>query len=276
MPYVRMPTFDRRALLLGAARSAKLLAARMLQAAPLLGLTALSRAAGQGGEPLASPPEIRSRDGVLEATLTAACGPVRLGDREFGGMLYNGSSVPPTLRARLGDTLQITFRNHLVDRPPADEADLLGPFCSGPGTPSNALSRHERVAAGQQRQCLRACASRREFPIRSSHPGRGSAGAGPLLVSPARARLCRSADSRRPVGRSGGRRIRGALSLAARHVGAFFAHQARADRWRRSGFDQRPDHSDDRHAPRRHAVLAHRPYRCFASSSSASKAWRSM
>jgi suppressor of ftsI len=41
---------------------------------------------------------------------------------------------------------------------------------------------------------------------------------------------------------AGGRRIRGALSLAARHVGAFFAHQSRADRWRRSGFDQRPDH----------------------------------
>jgi len=42
-----MPTFNRRALLFGMARSARFLAARrVLQTAPLLGLTALSRAAG--------------------------------------------------------------------------------------------------------------------------------------------------------------------------------------------------------------------------------------
>jgi FtsP/CotA-like multicopper oxidase with cupredoxin domain len=138
MPYVRMPTFDRRALLFGAARGAKLLAARkVLQTAPLLGLTALSRAAGQTSAPLVSPPEIRSRDGVLEATLTAACGPVRLGDHEFAGMLYNGSYVPPTLRARLGDTLRITFRNNLIDRSQLDDPRYAGPLCTGPGTPSN-------------------------------------------------------------------------------------------------------------------------------------------
>ena len=37
--------------------------------------------------------------------MTAAPGPVRLGDRAFTGLLYNGAYVPPTLRARLGDTL---------------------------------------------------------------------------------------------------------------------------------------------------------------------------
>ncbi len=138
LPYVRIPTFDRRALLFGAARGAKLLAARkVLQTAPLLGLTALSRAAGQASEPLASPPEIRSRDGILEATLTAACGPVRLGDHAFAGMLYNGSYVPPTLRARLGDTLRITFRNNLIDRSPPGDPGYVGPLCTGPGTPSN-------------------------------------------------------------------------------------------------------------------------------------------
>ena len=49
--------------------------------------------------------EVRSRNGILEATITAASGPVRLGDHEFPGMLYNGGYLPPTLRARLGDTL---------------------------------------------------------------------------------------------------------------------------------------------------------------------------
>jgi FtsP/CotA-like multicopper oxidase with cupredoxin domain len=133
-----MPTLDRRTLLSGAVRGAKLLAARkLLQTAPLLGLTALSRAAGQASEPLAAPPEIHSRDGVLETTLTAACGPVRLGGQEFAGMLYNGSYVPPLLRARLGDTLRIKFRNDLIDRPRADELGYAGPLCSGPGTPSN-------------------------------------------------------------------------------------------------------------------------------------------
>jgi suppressor of ftsI len=138
MPYVRMPTFDRRAFLFGAARGAKLLAARkLLQTAPLLGLTVLSRAAGQANEPLVSPPEIRSRDGILEATITAACAPVRLGDHEFAGMLYNGSYMPATLRARLGDTLRITFRNDLIDHPPPDDPRYVGPLCTGPGTPSN-------------------------------------------------------------------------------------------------------------------------------------------
>jgi suppressor of ftsI len=138
MPYVRMPTFDRRALLLGAARGAKVLAARrVLQTAPLFALTALSRAAGQASEPLVSPPEIRSRDGVLETTLTAACGPVRLGDHVFTGMLYNGSYVPATLRARLGDTLRINFRNNLTDRPPPDDPRYVGPLCTGPGILSN-------------------------------------------------------------------------------------------------------------------------------------------
>jgi FtsP/CotA-like multicopper oxidase with cupredoxin domain len=133
-----MPTFDRRALLLGVARGAKVLAARrVLQTAPLFALTALSRAAGQASEPLVSPPEIRSRDGVLETTLTAACGPVRLGDHGFTGMLYNGSYVPATLRARLGDTLRINFRNNLTDRPPPDDPRYVGPLCTGPGTLSN-------------------------------------------------------------------------------------------------------------------------------------------
>ena len=139
MPHVRTSTFDRRSILLGAARGAKVVAARkVLQSAPLLGLTALSRAAGEASEPLLAPPEIRSRDGVLETTITAAAGPVRLGDQQFAGMLYNGAYVPPTLRLRLGDTLRLTFRNDLGARSGLDQSGTAGPICiGGAGKPSN-------------------------------------------------------------------------------------------------------------------------------------------
>jgi suppressor of ftsI len=69
------------------------------------------------GEPLIAPPEIRSENGVLQATITAAPGRVELGDFAFPGLLYNGSYVPPVLRPRLDDTLRITFRNQLPDDP---------------------------------------------------------------------------------------------------------------------------------------------------------------
>jgi suppressor of ftsI len=118
MPHVRLPTFDRRAFLSGAARGAKLLAAGgVVSAVPLLMLAAQSRVTTPTGEPLASPPEIRSRDGILETTLTAAAGPVRLGEHQFSGFLYNGAFLPPLLRAQRGDTLRIAFRNDLPGKP---------------------------------------------------------------------------------------------------------------------------------------------------------------
>lgn len=86
-------------------------------------------------EPLIQPPEMHSVNGVLDMTIAAAPGPVQLGDRAFTGLLYNGAYVPPTLRARLGDTLRISFRNNLnseLDRP-----GYLGPICAGVGTASN-------------------------------------------------------------------------------------------------------------------------------------------
>src|SRR5262245_53055595 len=86
-------------------------------------------------EPLIQPPEIRSVNGMLDTTITAAPGQVQLGDRAFAGLLYNGAYVPPTLRARLGDTLRITFRNNLTSG--LERPGFVGPICSGPGTPSN-------------------------------------------------------------------------------------------------------------------------------------------
>jgi FtsP/CotA-like multicopper oxidase with cupredoxin domain len=105
-------------VLWGAARGAKLLAAGgILSAAPFLRLAAQSRIATPASEPLVSPQEIRSRDGVLQATLTAAAGPVRLGAHPFSGFLYNGAYLPPLLRVQLGDTVRVTFRNALPNKP---------------------------------------------------------------------------------------------------------------------------------------------------------------
>src|SRR5215468_1210088 len=44
-------------------------------------------------EPLIKPPETRSANGTLDLTMTAAHGPVQLGDRAFAGLLYNGAYV---------------------------------------------------------------------------------------------------------------------------------------------------------------------------------------
>jgi FtsP/CotA-like multicopper oxidase with cupredoxin domain len=67
------------------------------------------------GELLIQPAEIRSKNGVLDATLTAAPGVVRLGDFSFPGFLYNGSYLPPVLRACTGDVMRISFKNRLPD-----------------------------------------------------------------------------------------------------------------------------------------------------------------
>jgi suppressor of ftsI len=82
--------------------------------------TALLRPArvfASGQQSLIQPSEIRSANGVLNATLTAAPGRVQLGDSAFPGLLYNGAYMPPLLRVRLGDTMRIRFRNALPDDP---------------------------------------------------------------------------------------------------------------------------------------------------------------
>ena len=110
---------DRRSFLIASGRACRLLAAETLLASgpALLGLKARARAEAQVPEPLIQPSEIRSVGGVLETAITAAAGPVQIGEYRFPGLLYNGSYVPPLLRARLGDSMRITFRNDLPDRP---------------------------------------------------------------------------------------------------------------------------------------------------------------
>jgi suppressor of ftsI len=114
-----MRTLNRRALLQATGRFGTTMAAGSLLAPGLsmVGLSARSQAKAPPAEPLMQPAEIRSRNGVLDATITAAPGPARIGDHAFSGLLYNGAYVPPILRTRLGDTMQITFRNNLPDKP---------------------------------------------------------------------------------------------------------------------------------------------------------------
>jgi suppressor of ftsI len=66
-------------------------------------------------EVLISPPEIRSRNGELNATLTASPSPMRLGDAQFPGFLYNDSYLPPLLRIRLGDVVRVRLRNRVPE-----------------------------------------------------------------------------------------------------------------------------------------------------------------
>jgi suppressor of ftsI len=96
----------------------------MLQAIGHAGLAALltpgislvrSNGAKAAQVPLIQPSEIRSQNGVLDATLTAAPGRLQLGETELPGFFYNGSYLPPLLRLRLGDVIRIRFKNNLID-----------------------------------------------------------------------------------------------------------------------------------------------------------------
>ena len=60
-------------------------------------------------------PEIRSHDGVLEATLIAAPLTVHVGGVEFAGAGYNGSYGGPVLRVHPGDRLKLHLINHMPD-----------------------------------------------------------------------------------------------------------------------------------------------------------------
>jgi len=98
-----------------AARSAVRSKTPLMAPGPIL--LCARRADAAERETLIKPPEIRSANGGLKATIVAASGQVRLGDIAFPGYLYNGAYIPPVLRASLGDRMSIGFRNDLAVQP---------------------------------------------------------------------------------------------------------------------------------------------------------------
>ncbi|MGV9245725.1 multicopper oxidase family protein [Streptomyces sp. NPDC003710] len=90
-------------------------------------------AAGLGPR-LQDPPELVSHDGVLKAGIVVERRKVQVGNRRLYATTYNGAYMPPTLRVRPGDRIDLTLTNnidedtdlhthglHISPRPPADD-----------------------------------------------------------------------------------------------------------------------------------------------------------
>src|ERR1700754_4566145 len=100
----------------------KLLKLSYLAAAAIL-VTATATAATVGGPapsapapegpPLQDPPELVSNDGVLRAQLVVERRQVDLGGRMLWALTYNGLYMPPTLRFRPGERMELALVNQL-------------------------------------------------------------------------------------------------------------------------------------------------------------------
>lgn len=66
-----------------------------------------------GGEDLAEPQVLTSRDGLLELELTAAPTRIQVGGREASVDTFNSSLPGPTLRVTPGDTIRVSMTNGL-------------------------------------------------------------------------------------------------------------------------------------------------------------------
>ncbi|WP_326801125.1 multicopper oxidase family protein [Streptomyces sp. NBC_01788] len=60
---------------------------------------------------LQDPPEVVSRGGVLRTTIVVERRIVRVGNRQLRATTYNGAYMPPTLRVRPGDRIDLTMIN---------------------------------------------------------------------------------------------------------------------------------------------------------------------
>ncbi|MDX3076731.1 multicopper oxidase family protein [Streptomyces sp. MI02-7b] len=65
------------------------------------------------GPRLQDPPELVSHDGLLRATVIVERRKVRVGDRRLWATTYNGMYMPPTLRVRPGDRIDLTMINRI-------------------------------------------------------------------------------------------------------------------------------------------------------------------
>lgn len=107
------PISRRRALQLGALGTAGVVVGGWGLARQLTGLG--SAAPAGGGGVLGSPPELRSRGGVLEVELEAAPRTVTVGGERVTMLGYADGASGPTLRLRPGDRLAIRLRNRLEE-----------------------------------------------------------------------------------------------------------------------------------------------------------------
>ncbi|MFJ5531882.1 multicopper oxidase family protein [Streptomyces sp. NPDC093261] len=69
-------------------------------------------AAGLGPR-LQDPPELVSHDGLLKVNLVVERRRVQVGDRRLYATTYNGAYMPPTLRVRPGDRIDLTLTNNI-------------------------------------------------------------------------------------------------------------------------------------------------------------------
>ncbi len=63
------------------------------------------------GQEFRNPPELRSSNGVLNVTLNVQRNKVRLGGQTVTATTYNGSYAGPTMRVKLGDTINVKLVN---------------------------------------------------------------------------------------------------------------------------------------------------------------------
>lgn len=89
------------------------------------GLLALAGCGGGSDSDVRMPePEVLSaRDGTLAVELTAAPSTVTVAGRRFVSNVYNGQYIPPVLKLRRGDTLDLRLRNRIA----ADDGAIRAP-----------------------------------------------------------------------------------------------------------------------------------------------------
>lgn len=68
------------------------------------------------GPPFENPSQLVSSDGVLEAEFTVETTLVSVAGKQLTTQLYNGLYVPPTLRVKPGDTVNLHLRNRIAEQ----------------------------------------------------------------------------------------------------------------------------------------------------------------